>query len=150
VAERAGQLDLAAEKLKIAIENEPRSAIYLNYLGYMWVDKGINLEEAGQLIKQALELQPTNWMIMDSMGWYYFKVGKFEDAKRELEAAVEAMKEELDPTVLDHLADTYEQLGNHRTAIANWEKALKLKTQEEGLAEKIQRKLEAAKKKQAP
>jgi tetratricopeptide (TPR) repeat protein len=146
-AERAGQLELAAEKLGLAIEKSPRSAEYLNYLGYMWVDKGQNLEEAVKLIRQALEIEPANGMYLDSLGWYYFKSGKFEDAKRELLAAVDALKE-ADPAVCDHLADTYEQLGDHRKAIAFWEKALTLKAEEgEKLQESMRGKIAEAKKK---
>ena len=116
-----------------------------NHLGYSWVDRGQNLEEAGQLIRKALELSPDNGAYLDSLGWYYFKAGKFAEAKKELLSAVKQMEKE-DAVVFDHLADVCEQLGEHADAITYWESALKLKP--DG-AEKISQKLDAAKKRQA-
>ena len=113
-----------------------------NYLGYMWVDKGMNLEEAGGMIRKALEISPKNGAYLDSLGWYYFKVGKFDEARRELLAALDVMEEE-DPVVFEHLADTYEKLGNLKEAISFWEKALKLEPEN---ADKIREKIAAVKK----
>ena len=86
-------------------------------------------------------MKPDNGAYLDSMGWYYFKAGKFEEAKKELLSAVKQMPEE-DATVFDHLGDVCEQLGNNADAIGYWERALKLKPED---AEKITKKLEAAK-----
>ena len=144
-AEQSGQLDKAAELLRKSISMNGETPEAYNYLGYMWVDKGQNLEEAGQFIKKAVELSPDNGAYLDSLGWYYFKAGKFEDAKKQLVAALEKLAEE-DPVVLDHLADACEQLGNHAEAVQYWERALKLKPD---APEKIQEKLDAAKKKQS-
>ena len=143
-AEQAGDVEKAAELMKRAIQLQPNSPEPYNYLGYMWVDKGMNLEEAGTLIKRALELDPGNGAYLDSLGWYYFKTGKFDEARRELLAALDALKEE-DPVVFEHLADTYEKLGNLREAIAFWEKSLKL---EPDNAEKIREKIATARKRQ--
>jgi tetratricopeptide (TPR) repeat protein len=145
-AEQAGDLDKAAELMKKAIELSPEAAEPYNYLGYMWVDKGLHLEEAGALIRKALEIEPKNGAYLDSLGWYYFKVGKFDDARRELLAALDALKEEgkdEDPVVLDHLADTYEKLGQFGEAISFWEKAL---THEPENPEKLREKIESARK----
>ena len=144
-AEQAGNMEKAAELLRKSISLNPEAPEAYNHLGYSWVDRGQNIEEAGQLIRRALELSPDNGAYLDSLGWYYFKAGKFEEAKKELLSAVKQMEKE-DAVVFDHLADACEQLGSHADAISYWERALKLKPEEAG---KIERKLEAAKQRQA-
>jgi tetratricopeptide (TPR) repeat protein len=144
-AEQAGQIDRAAELLRKSIGLDPDTPEAYNYLGYMWVDKGMNVEEAGTLIKRAVEMSPDNGAYLDSLGWYYFKAGKFEDAKKQLLAALDKLTEE-DPVVFEHLADACEELGQHAEAINYWERALKLKPD---APEKIQQKIDAARQKQA-
>lgn len=141
-AEQAKKFDLAEEKLRKCIELDPGVPQPYNYLGYMWVERGVNLEEGGKLIRKALELRPNEGAYLDSLGWYYFKTGKFEDAKRELHNAVNALKEE-DAVVYDHLGDAYERLGDKANAIKYWERSLKLEPDE---PEKIRAKIAAAKK----
>jgi len=144
-AEQAGQIEKAAELLRKSITLNPDTPEAYNYLGYMWVDKGLNVEDAGQMIKKAVEMSPDNGAYLDSLGWFYFKSGKFEDAKKQLVAALEKLPEE-DPVVFDHIADVCEQLGQHAEAIGYWERALKLKPDE---PEKLQQKMDAARKRQA-
>jgi tetratricopeptide (TPR) repeat protein len=144
-AEQAGQLEKAAELLRKSIAMSPEMPDAYNYLGYMWVDKGQNIEEAGQLIRRAVEMSPANGAYLDSLGWYYFKSGKFEDAKKQLLAAIDRLTEE-DSVVFDHLADACAQLGQHGEALQYWDKALKLKAES---PEKIQQKIDAVKRKQA-
>jgi tetratricopeptide (TPR) repeat protein len=144
-AEQAGEFDKAADHLRKSISLNPEAPEAYNYLGYMWVDRGQNVEEAGQLIKKAVEISPDNGAYLDSLGWYYFKAGKFEDAKKQLLGALDKLTEE-DPVVVDHLADACEQLGQYGEAIKYWEQALKLKAE---APEKIQQKIEAAKQKQS-
>ena len=144
-AEQAGDVEKAADHLRRSISLNAEMPEAYNYLGYMWVDRGINVEEAGELIKKALEMQPDNGAYLDSLGWFYFKSGKFEEAKKYLSASLEKLTEE-DPVVLDHLADTCEKLGQTGEAIRYWEQALKLKPED---AAKIQGKLDAARQRQA-
>jgi len=118
-AEQAGDVEKAADHLRKSISLNPEAPEAYNYLGYMWVDKGLNVEEAGQLIRKALEISPDNGAYLDSLGWYYFKAGNFEDAKKQLLAALDKLTEP-DPVVLDHIADACEQLGQHGEAIRYW------------------------------
>jgi tetratricopeptide (TPR) repeat protein len=88
--ERAKQWDKAEADLKKALELVPESqpsgrAQVLNYLAYTWVDRNENIDEAFRMLKRAVELSPRDGMIIDSLGWAYFRLGQYEDAVRELE-----------------------------------------------------------------
>ena len=85
------------------------------------LDKNIN--QAGRLIKKALGFEPDNGAYIDSLGWYYFKKGKFKEALNELEKAAALMS---DPEIYDHLGEVFLKLGNRDFAKLNWEKSLKL------------------------
>ncbi|RZK87015.1 MAG: tetratricopeptide repeat protein, partial [Methylobacterium sp.] len=104
--ERAKQWPKAEADLKKALELVPASqpaakAQVLNYLGYSWVDQKINIDDAFKLLKQAADASPRDGMIVDSLGWAYFRLGRWDDAVRELEKAVELKPG--DPTINDHL-----------------------------------------------
>jgi tetratricopeptide (TPR) repeat protein len=142
-AEQAGQVDRAAELLKKSIALNPEAPEAYNYLGYMWVDKGMNIEEAGQLIRKAVEISPDNGAYLDSLGWFYFKSGKFADAKKHLLAATDRLTE-ADPIVFDHLGDACAELGQFGEALRHWERALKLKPES---PEKLKQKIEALREK---
>jgi tetratricopeptide (TPR) repeat protein len=127
-AEQAGQYEKSAELFRKCLKIEDRPEVIAqasNYLGYMWVDRNENLEEAGQLIQRALSLAPNNGAYLDSLGWYYYRVGKFDKALIELLRAVENT-EPPDATVFDHLAETYAKLKNEQQAMNFWQKALSL------------------------
>ncbi len=144
-AERAGKFDRAVELLKKSMTDFPDDPAAFNDLGYLWVDRGLNIEEAGGLIRKALEVLPDNPSFLDSLGWFYFKTGKYDDAKRELLNALGKMQED-EPTVMEHLGDTYEKLENFKEAVQYWERALKADPGPEDPA-KIQEKIATTKKK---
>lgn len=138
-AEQAGDIERAAELLKKAIELDPeKAASAYNYLGYMWTDRGLNLQEAGQLIAQALQHEPENGAYLDSMGWNYFKRGELALAVQYLEKAVRIIATP-DPVLYEHLGDVYESLQNYEQALAHWKKALALNPANKSLNDKIQR-----------
>lgn len=138
-AEQAGQFEKAADLFRKCLKMEDRPEVIAqasNYLGYMWVDRNENLEEAGQLIQRALTIAPNNGAYLDSLGWYYFRLGKFDKALIEFLRAVENT-EPPDATVFDHLADTYAKLKNDQQAVAFWQKALTLDPGNEKVAAKL-------------
>ncbi|OAI42366.1 hypothetical protein AYO41_00970 [Verrucomicrobia bacterium SCGC AG-212-E04] len=147
-AEQAGQFEKAADLFRKCLKMEDRPEVIAqasNYLGYMWVDRNENLDEAGQLIQRALSLAPNNGAYLDSLGWYYYRTGKFDKALIELLRAVENT-DPPDATVFDHLADTYFKLKNEQQAGLFWQKALQLDPGNE----KITAKLNELKAKPAP
>jgi tetratricopeptide (TPR) repeat protein len=151
LAEREKHFDTAEQFFRQSLDQDPSpelKATTLNYLGYMFADKGIKLPEALKLIKQAVDLDPNNGAYLDSLGWAYFKLGQYEQAEDNLRKAVE--RDQTDPTVHDHLGDLYEKTGRIRLAAAQWELSLteySKTTQadvEPGDVSKVQHKLESA------
>ena len=141
-AEQAGQYVKASELFRKSIELDPDNAARsYNYLGYMWVERSENLEEAGQLIRRALEMDPQNGAYVDSLGWLYFKQGKFEEALTELLRAAELLAEP-DPVVFEHIGDTFDKLGRNAEAVLYWQKALQLNPENKVLATKLDKSTE--------
>jgi tetratricopeptide (TPR) repeat protein len=131
--ERAGKIDEAIVYLDKSVDLDDSNAIALNYLGYLLADKGVRLEEAKELIKKALKVDPDNGAYLDSIGWVYYKLYDFTKAKEYLEKAIQYMNhsEEENYVIYEHLGDTYRELGLHKDAIHAWEKALEMKDVEE-------------------
>jgi tetratricopeptide (TPR) repeat protein len=115
----------AEADLKKALELFPDQAHVLNYLGYSWVDQGINLDEGMKMIRRAVEQRPDDGYIVDSLGWAYYRTGNIEEAVKNLERAVELKPD--DPTINDHLGDAYWKTGRHLEAQFQWQHALQLK-----------------------
>ncbi|MGA8538660.1 MAG: tetratricopeptide repeat protein, partial [Terriglobales bacterium] len=120
--ERAKQYPQAEEQFKKVLASDPEHASALNYLGYMLADQNIKLDEALGYIKHAVDLDPTNGAYLDSLGWAYFRLGKYELAEDNLLKA--SQKINTDPTVHDHLGDLYQKTGRLKLAATNWERAL--------------------------
>jgi len=120
--ERQKKYDQSEAAFRKALELNPKDAGALNYLGYMLADRNVRLEEAYDLIKRAVDLEPENGAYLDSLGWVYFRQGKLDDARGLLERALERMP---DPTVHDHLGDVYLKLGKTKEAIAQWQDSLR-------------------------
>ncbi len=136
-AEQAGQYVKATELFRRSIELDPGNAARsYNYLGYMWVERSENLDEAGQFIRRALEMEPTNGAYIDSLGWLYFKQGKFDEALTELLRAAELLPEP-DAVVFEHIGDACDKLGRRAEAVLYWQKALQLNPQSKDVGAKL-------------
>ncbi len=136
--ERLGRWDEAEARFLAALDLVPDQPFVLNYLGYSWVDRGVHLERAKEMLRKAVELRPDDGFIVDSLGWAHFRLGEYEEAVRHLEKAVEL--EPGDPVINDHLGDAYWQVGRRREARFQWERALSLEPDPD-LARSIERKL---------
>jgi tetratricopeptide (TPR) repeat protein len=137
-AEQAGLYDKAAELLRKSITlDPPNSAEACNYLGYMWADHNMNLDEAETMIKRALEKEPNNASYMDSLGWVEFRKGKFDRALTDLLRAAKTAEHD-DPVVFEHIGDTYLKLNRMPEALESWQKALTLDPKNKNLAEKVE------------
>ena len=120
--EREKKFDQAEAEFRKILAANPQSAATLNYLGYMNADRDIRLEESLNYIKQAVSLEPTNGAYLDSLGWAYFKLGKYDLAEESLNKA--SLRMGSDPTVQDHLGDLYQKTGRLKLAAAHWERAV--------------------------
>ena len=127
--ERAGKEDLAQETFLRLLDQEPEHAPTLNYLGYMWAEQGTHLDRALEMIRKAVSQDPDNGAYVDSLGWVYFKLGKYEEARIHLEWA--SRLEPTDPTVFVHLGDVYSKLNQAEPALVAYERALILDPDEE-------------------
>ncbi|HVX91665.1 MAG TPA: tetratricopeptide repeat protein [Xanthobacteraceae bacterium] len=136
--ERSKQWPKAEADLKKALELYPDQPHVLNYLGYSWIDQGINLEEGMRMIRRAVEQRPDDGYIVDSLGWAYFRTGDYDNAVKQLDRAVELKPE--DPTINDHLGDAYWKVGRQLEAKFQWSHARDLKPEPDELA-KIEQKL---------
>jgi tetratricopeptide (TPR) repeat protein len=137
-AEQAGLYDKATDLLRKSIALDPEnSAEACNYLGYMWADHNMNLDEAETMIRRALDSEPTNTSYLDSLGWVEFRKGQFDRALDNLLRAAKTAERE-DPVVFEHIGDTYLKLNRTREALEAWQKALALDPKNKNLADKIQ------------
>jgi tetratricopeptide (TPR) repeat protein len=137
-AEQAGLYEKAADLLRKSISLEPaNSAEAYNYIGYMWADHNMNLDEAEAMIRRALESEPNNASYMDSLGWVEFRKGKFDQALNDLLRAAKAVERD-DPVVFEHIGDTYLKLNRVPEALDAWQKALALDPKNKTLTDKIE------------
>ena len=120
--ERQRAYDKAEQEFRKALELNPESAMTLNYLGYMFADQGVRLDEATKLIQQALDMEPNSGAYLDSLGWAYYKQNRFDLAERYLQQAVDRIPN--DPTIRAHLGDVYFKSGRSPQAVEEWKRAL--------------------------
>lgn len=123
-AERTGDPERAARAFEALLQRHPDHAPTLNYLGYMWADLDRNLERALEMIQQAVRLDPDNGAYQDSLGWVYYRLGRYEEARAHLERA--ARLEPEDPVIYDHLGDLYAALGDAQKAAELYRRALEV------------------------
>jgi len=129
--ERGKAWTKAEPDFKKALELYPEQPLVLNYLGYSWVDQGVHLDEAFKMLRRAVELQPEDGYIVDSLGWAHYRLGHYDEAVKYLERAIELKPG--DPTINDHLGDAYWQAGRKLDAHFQWNHARDLNPEPEDL-----------------
>ncbi|MDJ0612673.1 MAG: tetratricopeptide repeat protein [Rhizobiaceae bacterium] len=127
--ERLKEWEKAEPNFVKSLELSPDQPEVLNYLGYSWIDQGINLDEGMEMIRKAVELRPRSGFIVDSLGWAHYRLGNYEEAVKQLERAVQLMPQ--DPTINDHLGDAYWKVGRKLEATFQWKIALASETEPE-------------------
>lgn len=123
-----------------ALELSPDQPAVLNYLGYSYLEKRTNLDEALKMIEAAAKAKPDDGAIADSLGWAFYRLGRYPEAERQMEMAIRLMP--VDATVNDHLGDVYWVVGRKQEAQFQWKRALSFKPDSEADANRIRRKLE--------
>jgi tetratricopeptide (TPR) repeat protein len=122
IYERQKKYDLAEEAFHKVLADDPKNAMALNYLGYMLADRDTRVEEALGYIRRAVALDPQNGAYLDSLGWAYYKLGKYDLAEENLRRASERIS--TDPTVHQHLGELYQRMGRLKLAASNYERSL--------------------------
>ena len=136
--EQSHHWDAAEADLQSALKLSPEQPQVLNYLGYSWVDQNRKLPEALAMLEKARSLSPYDGYIVDSVGWAYYRLGRYPDAAKALEAAVLLVP--ADPTINDHLGDAYWRVGRRLDAQFQWNHALSFDPDKDEKAE-IEKKL---------
>lgn len=138
--ERAGDWPKAEADFREALTLQPDQPLVLNYLGYSMVEKGENLDEALAMIQKAVKGQPDDGYITDSLGWVYYRLGRYQDAVAPMLRAVELTPD--DPIINDHLGDVLWMVGRKREAEFQWRRALSFGPADDLDMDRIRRKLD--------
>ena len=126
--ERGKNWERAEKQFLTALQFVPNNPQVLNYLGYSWIDQGVNINRALEMIVNAAEQRPDDGYIIDSLGWAYFQIGNYEEAVINLEKAVALVS---DSVIIDHLGDALFYSGRKVEAVFQWKRALEFNPSEE-------------------
>ena len=133
--ERTGQREQAVDLLQKILTIDPDDSQVLNYLGYMWAERGENLDEAEKLIARALEIEPENGYYIDSMAWVYYQRGDYQKALQEMLRSIELADD--DPVIFEHLGDIFHKLDRLDEAREAWKRSLAIDPDNQDVKEKI-------------
>lgn len=134
------KMDRCAEsirEMRAVLQMDSNNADAMNFIGYIYADKGINLAEAETLIKKALAIKPGNAYILDSLGWVYFRQNKLEEAIQYLKEAAAQLPH--DSTIAEHLGDAYAKAGQISAARKIYEGLMKMKPDNKVVPQKLER-----------
>jgi tetratricopeptide (TPR) repeat protein len=121
LADKMDRLDILEQDLKTIIAQDPNHATALNALGYTLADRTNRYAEAYEFIRKALELQPGDFYILDSMGWVLYRMGRLEES---IEYLNKALKLRNDPEIAAHLGEVLWVKGDQAAAREIWDTAL--------------------------
>ena len=139
LSEKQKKYDEAEKAFRKALEFDKDDPAVLNYLGYMFAVRGINLTEAEAMVQKAVDMDPTNGAYLDSLGWVYFKQNRFDRAEQYLKKA--AIFVNTDPDIHDHLGDLYFRTKRYDEARNEWNKSIQLSTEQEDI-NRVKKKLD--------
>ena len=128
--EKEEQFKEATTLIQSILKSEPENAHALNFLGYSLLERGIEFDQAYKYISQAINIMPEDGYIRDSLGWYFFKIGKVKEALKELKKAAAKVPDDI--SINRHLAVVYSTLKNFKKAQSYIKKAIaEVKSEEE-------------------
>ena len=121
----------------LALKNSPTNALINNNYAYSLSKRAVRLDEALAMAKVAITAEPKNSSYLDTIGWVYFQLGDYTNAKKYIEEALQAGGEKA--VILDHFGDVLFKLGEREKAVTTWKKAFDLDNTIGGLQSKIER-----------
>lgn len=143
VNDRLGNKDLVVTEMKKVLELDPNHVQGLNYLAFTWAEEGVHLPDAEKLARHALELEPQDGYILDTLGWVLFKQNKISESIKILEAAMQYQSTV--SIIAEHLGDAYYKQAMVDKAKKMYRKAVDLETDKKKIDE-IRQKLTAIEK----
>jgi tetratricopeptide (TPR) repeat protein len=135
IYEKTNRFPESIKEMETVLRIDPDNADALNFIGYSYADRGLNLDEAEKMIIKALKIKPDSGYMIDSLGWVYFKQGKFDSALLHLKKAMEIMP--ADAAIIEHLGDVYVKLDRLQEAREMYEKALKIDPKNKSVQNKL-------------
>jgi tetratricopeptide (TPR) repeat protein len=142
VYEKQKKYNEAEKAFRKALELHKDDPAVLNYLGYMYADRGVHLEEAESMVEKAVKSDPTNGAYLDSLGWVYFKQNRLTLAEEYLKKAIIFVNS--DSSIHDHMGDLYFKTKRYDDARNEWNKSIQLSTEQEE-TDKVKKKLDELK-----
>jgi tetratricopeptide (TPR) repeat protein len=133
--EKTDRFEESIQQMRSLLKIDPDHADALNFIGYSYADRGINLGEAEKMIQKALQLKPGNGYMLDSLGWTYFKQNRIDLALQYLKEAAALLPN--DSTIAEHLGDAYLKAGRRQEALESFQRALKFNPASRTLPKKI-------------
>lgn len=125
-ADQAGAFKKAEAILKDLIQENPDDPTLNNFLGYLWAEKGVNLDEAKKLVQKALQKDCDNAAYIDSMAWILYKKKEYEKALNKITRALELEGDMPDAVIAEHAGDIFSALGDKTNALKYWKMALEI------------------------
>lgn len=123
ILEKDGQFPEARKLVQVIIDKDPNNAHALNFMGYSYLERNEKMDKAFEYISKAVSLKPDDGYIRDSLAWYFYQVGKYQEALVEAKKAIELVKG--DPTITKHLGMIYQRLEHYDKAKMYLTEALK-------------------------
>ena len=134
--EKTDRFEESIKSMRKVLDIDPQNADALNFIGYTYADRDIHLDEAEQMIVQALKIKPKNGYILDSLGWVHFKKKQYDSALKHLKEALELLPD--DPNINEHIGDVYLKIGREQEALQYYRKAVKIDPANLKLKEKLE------------
>lgn len=133
--DKLNRFDDVVKEMEQALALDPKHADALNYLGYSYADRDINIEEAVSLTQQAVTLKPHNGYYVDSLAWALYKVGRIDEALETMQRAVALVSD--DPVIYEHLGEIFLLREEHKKARDAWSQSLQLDSTNESLKQRF-------------
>jgi len=122
--DKLGRFPDVVREMEAVMELNPEHTDALNYLGYSYADRGVNIDQAVALTQRAVALKPNNGYYVDSLGWALFKMGRVQDALVEIQRAAELVKD--DPVIFEHMGEIYLLQNDRDKAKQSWLRSIEL------------------------
>jgi len=135
ILEKTNRFEESIKSMEKVLDIDPQNADALNFIGYSYADRGMNLDAAEQMILQALKIKPDNGYILDSLGWVCFKKDQYDSALKHIRRALDLQPN--DANIMEHLGDVYLKIGRDKEALDYYRKAEKIDPDNGALKKKI-------------